>query len=131
MSIYSTVIEIKRGRYTVWGQSVMGNISHIVLEKDSKSRRSCSRIIFNKTHVDQMLNILEHDDIAAGVIQRTYVCSDYFNSYLFHVLINPNTVVLYDDDDIITISRHTFKNILYILRNRIEKYERKKLEAFL
>ncbi len=131
MSIYSTELEIKRGRYTIYGQSAGYGINHIVFQQESKrSKKMFNSVIFNVIHANDMLSILQHLN-PIGVVHKTYVVSDAHNSYILNVLINTDTVVLYDNDDIITVNREIFTNIMNELHRRLMKYERKSAEKLI
>ena len=131
MSIYSTAIKITKGDYTVYCQAVGNFIDHIVIEKEIKeSKRPISSIMLNEIQVDNLINTLEHLNIFTGVINKTYIVSDYFNSYILKLIINIDTVVLYDSDDIITINTELFLDILKELQQKLDEYKKKETEKF-
>ncbi len=130
MSIYSTVIDMKKGQYKIYCQTVgWGGINHIVFKQERDDSKLLSDgVIFNEPHVHDLLYLVEHISEQIGVIHRTYLVSDYSHDCILNVLASSNTVVLYDDDDIVTVDRKLFMDILKELQKKIEKYNREETE---
>ncbi len=130
MSIYSTVIDMKKDQYSIYCQTVgWGEINHIIFEQErDDSKLLSNRVIFNVQHVYDLLYLLKHVSEQIGVIHRTYLVSNDSHKYILNVLVSSYTVVLYDDYDIVTVKKELFMDILRELQEKIEKYNRAETE---
>ncbi len=127
MSIYSTEFEVKRDKYTAYGQSISGLLNHILFTCDNKY--SIDKIVLNPQNIESIFYDLVYVPKHIGMVRREYITSNFEYTYLVTVIIDSSIVVLFDQYDVIAVDRDLFYDMITELKTKIELYNSKYYEV--